>query len=148
MIAKENKGVNLESFPKETERPSKPALDDFGDPLSGEQEKHLVLCAIGDEVNGVFEMHAIASHEVLPSQKVSPLTRPIGHKSFLKKRTFFQKNEKLNNIGKIRLLSKEFPGFINPFVEFCLQKRVVHPRLIGFGILDDFLDWFKAWHRL
>ena len=55
----------------ETERASEPTLNDFGYAFCGEQQEHLVLAPIGDEVNGIRIMHAVGRQRSLLSIRVS-----------------------------------------------------------------------------
>ena len=60
----------------------KSALDDFGDALFGQHEKHLLLAPVGDEVILVLDMHTNAGHEKLLLQRFHFSSRPFGAKSF------------------------------------------------------------------
>ena len=69
MIAEKNKGVNLDTVAERAKRPGKPALDDLGDALTWQHEKHLVLAPVCDEVILVLEVHAISGHDKLLGAK-------------------------------------------------------------------------------
>ena len=46
-------------------------------------------------------------------------------------------------------LAVGFPNcFLGPFVELHLGHWRIHPRLVGFGIVNDFFNRLEAWHRL
>ncbi len=71
-IREEDKGVDFQPLAVKAKSAGKPSLDEFGDFLCGKEKEHLLLGAIGNEMNGVWKMHALSRHGLLLQQRVQP----------------------------------------------------------------------------